>query len=552
MKKTIPFLSILFVIAFSFYGNSQVVVRDTVIQWQHHTFELNADYGLKSYSTNDGDIQQVQFNGKVIENELIRLVLVPEYGGRVLSFVYKPTGHENLYQSACGSPYGINEGNFYYNWLMVWGGIFPTFPEPEHGKTWLLSWDYELVKNNSDTVIVSMEYTDTTLFTGAPGKFNNGITGLTCQVKVSVYKGSSAWDFDVNLFNNKNQTVNYEYWTCTTLTPGSEPGETASPLNSEMVVPIEKYRADWSPGSWIGSYGSLYDFSRINQLQEWNDMGIAYAHNLSSNFWGVINHENNEGVFRIAENIETPGMKFWTWGKNNVDNNMFDFSNGGADNYIELWAGVSGSFFSDAGILANASKSWKETYSPTVNMNNVLAMNEKGAVNFLWNPQIMEIGYELNVFNTNDEYSIEFYLENIERVDMVTEALAINLLGNSEIFDLNTMNLDAGDYTVNFNLLDEDNQLVLHAERDINIWPNDISNELEQPFSMATLSNHGIQLRFQNTTNYQIAIYNAAGQLIKSENAFNNSYQVFLPQRGLYIFRVTDSKNNWTRKIIVN
>jgi hypothetical protein len=231
---------------------------------------------------------------------------------------------------------------------------------------------------------------------------------------------------------------------------------------------------------------------------------------------------------------------------------MFDFSNGGADNYIELWAGVSGSFFSDAGILANASKSWKETYSPTVNMNNVLAMNEKGAVNFLWNPQIMEIGYELNVFNTNDEYSIEFYLENIERVDMVTEALAINLLGNSEIFDLNTMNLDAGDYTVNFNLLDEDNQLVLHAERDINIWPNDISNELEQPFSMATLSNHGIQLRFQNTTNYQIAIYNAAGQLIKSENAFNNSYQVFLPQRGLYIFRVTDSKNNWTRKIIVN
>ena len=334
MRIIISFWSVLFVFAFSFYGNSQVVVRDTVIQWQHHSFELNADHGLKSYSTNDGDVQQVQFNGKVIENELIRLVLVPEYGGRVLSFVYKPTGHENLYQSACGSPYGINEGNFYYNWLMVWGGIFPTFPEPEHGKTWLLSWDYELLKSNSDTVIISMEYTDTTQFTGAPGKFNNGITGLTCQVKVSVYKGSSAWDFDVNLFNNKNQTVNYEYWTCTTLTPGSELGETASPLSSEMLVPIEKYRADWSPGSWIGSYGSLYDFSRINQLQEWNDMGIAYAHNLSSNFWGVINHENNEGVFRISENIETPGMKFWTWGKNNVYNNMFDFSNGGDDIYI--------------------------------------------------------------------------------------------------------------------------------------------------------------------------------------------------------------------------
>jgi hypothetical protein len=73
-------------------------------------------------------------------------------------------------------------------------------------------------------------------------------------------------------------------------------------------------------------------------------MGIAYAYDLTDNFWGVINHENEEGIFRISENIETPGMKFWSWGKNNVDNNLFDFSNGGQDNYIELWAGVSESF----------------------------------------------------------------------------------------------------------------------------------------------------------------------------------------------------------------
>jgi hypothetical protein len=551
MRIIISLWSVLFVFALSFYGNSQVVVRDTVIQWQHHSFELNADYGLKSYSTNDGDVQQVQFNGKVIENELIRLVLVPEYGGRVLSFVYKPTGHENLYQSACGSPYGINEGNFYYNWLMVWGGIFPTFPEPEHGKTWLLSWDYELEKSNSDTVIISMEYTDTTQFTGAPGKFNNGITGLTCQVKVSVYKGSSAWDFDVNLFNNKNQTVNYEYWTCTTLTPGSELGETASPLSSEMLVPIEKYRADWSPGSWIGSYGSLYDFSRINQLQEWNDMGIAYAHNLSSNFWGVINHENNEGVFRISENIETPGMKFWTWGKNNVDNNMFDFSNGGADNYIELWAGVSGSFFSDASISANGSKRWKETYSPTVGMNSVLAMNSLGAVNIIWKQETWQLGYELNVYQPFNEYRMVLYFDDETKIELANKTLTNNLLGNAEFFDVEANAIEPGEHLARFELYNNQGDLVLDASKEIFVYPLAVSEKQNLNYVVKNLGDNNVELEFYDIGAYEVRVYNATGRLITQKASTDGRIQMHLPQRGMYIIQLISGGEQSTSKVMV-
>jgi hypothetical protein len=114
-----------------------------------------------------------------------------------------------------------------------------------------------------------MEHTDTTAYAGAPGGFNNGITSITCQIEVSVYSGSSAWDFDVKLINNQSQSVNYEYWTCTTLTPGSEMGNTGSPLNSEMVVPFDQYEAAWSPGGWIGNYGTLYNVDRIDFLSKW-------------------------------------------------------------------------------------------------------------------------------------------------------------------------------------------------------------------------------------------------------------------------------------------
>ena len=45
-------------------------------------------------------------------------------------------------------------------------------------------------------------------------------------------------------------------------------------------------------------------------------MGIAYAapDMQGGNFWGVINHDNEEGIIRIADNTVTPGLKMWTWG----------------------------------------------------------------------------------------------------------------------------------------------------------------------------------------------------------------------------------------------
>ena len=67
----------------------------------------------------------------VLENGFLKVTLLPEYGGRIISIIYKPIGHEALYRNPVGVPYQIRTGVFYYDWLMVYGGIFPTFPEPE-------------------------------------------------------------------------------------------------------------------------------------------------------------------------------------------------------------------------------------------------------------------------------------------------------------------------------------------------------------------------------------------------------------------------------------
>ena len=538
---------------------SQVSLRDTAVNWQHHAFELNDDYSIKSWSTNSNDIVQVTFpNSKVIENELIRLVVVPEYGGRVISFVYKPTGLEYLYQSECGSAYGMGDRNFYYDWLMVWGGIFPTFPESEHGKTWLRPWDYSVIKNTSDTVTIRMEYTDSTSYHNAPGKFNNGITDITCQLDISVYRGSSAWDFDVTLINNRNESVVYEYWTCTTLTPGSEIGNTGSPLNSEMVVPIEQYEAAWSPGAWIGNYGSLYNFSNINFLSKWNDMGIAYAHNLSNDHWGVINQDNEDGIFRIADNSTTFGMKFWTWGKNEVDNNLLNFHNGGKDNYIELWAGVSDYFFADAVLSPNEVKSWKETYSPTVGLTAISEINSSAAVDLQWDNENQALAYSLNVFNPFKDFDLNIWLEGTANIPIIQKSFIPNTLGDSESFTLSdpSLAIPEGNYTANFQLAKQnDGSVILSATKEINVGgETSITTPLsinDNTMSISQTAPLRINVSFVQSDQYKAKVYNISGQLVTQVNSSSNTFDIQLPIAGVYIFNVSSSKEVINRKMLV-
>ncbi len=357
-------------------------IYNSTVTFKHFDYALYADHTMKSY--NPDSITDTVFPVQVIENKYLKVTLLPKFGGRILSIIYKPTGHEQLYQNPMGTPYGIGEGNFYYNWLMVYGGIFPTFPEPEHGKTWCLPWKSRISVQSKDEIAVEMSFTDNIARTGAvPGRFTKGKTGITCVATVTVYKDKPYVKLRIKLINPQKKTVNYEYWTCTTLAPGSEPGKTISPPNSEIVVPVRKVKVkdDWWP--WMGTVEKraggphIFNYQKLALFSNWADMGIAYAYpDMEKEWWGVINHRNEEGIFRIANNRQyTPGVKFWTWGYrqgSSADPRRF----GDARRpYIELWAGNSREFFKNAQMAAGEEKTWDEYYIPTVGLSKVTYAN---------------------------------------------------------------------------------------------------------------------------------------------------------------------------------
>ncbi len=297
-----------------------VSLSESTMTWSSVKYATDADNGFVGGSLDNKTIVDRTFRTRVIENRYLKVTLLPEFGGRILSIIYKPTGHEQLYRSEVGVPYGIKGDTFYYDWLMVVGGIFPTFPDAEHGKTWLKPWDFRIVKESADEVTVSMSLKDDFEYSAAPSKFRRDSTDIEATYYVTLKAGRAALDARLVLKNPQPKAIPYEYWTCTTLAPGSDPNNPKTTGGAEIIAPIQAYRTPaWSSNLSAGdeSLGSGSSrFEKLRYFRNWPSMGIAYAapDMQGGNFWGVINHDNDEGIIRIADNTATPGLKMWTWG----------------------------------------------------------------------------------------------------------------------------------------------------------------------------------------------------------------------------------------------
>jgi hypothetical protein len=368
-------------------GPDRVSLSESTITWSTVKYATNAENGLFSGSLDKKTIVDRTFRTYVLENPYLKVTLLPEFGGRILSIIYKPTGHEQLYRTEVGVPYGIDGGIFYYDWMMVYGGIIPTFPDPEHGKTWLKPWDFKVVKESAGEVTVSMSLKDDFEYSAAPKKFT-GSTGIEATYYVTLKADRAALDARVVLKNPHDSTLQYEYWTCTTLAPGSDPKNPKTTGGAEIIAPIQAYSTPrWSSNLSDGDESLGLGRSRFEKLRyfrNWPTMGIAYAapDMQGGNFWGVINHDNDEGIIRIADNTVTPGLKMWTWGFSSFTNETDARKDPNeARPYVELWAGVSDEFFHSADFPALGEVSIPETYSPTVGMSNVTHANENILVN---------------------------------------------------------------------------------------------------------------------------------------------------------------------------
>jgi uncharacterized protein DUF5107 len=414
-------------------ATDQLSLTESTITWSTVAYATAADNGFVDGSLDTKRIVDRTFKAWVLENRYLKVTLVPEFGGRILSIIYKPTSHEQLYRTEVGTPYAIKAGNFYYDWMMVFGGIFPTFPDPEHGRTWLKPWDFAVVRQTADEVTVSMSLKDDFAYAAAPPRFRRGSTGIEATYYVTLKAGRAALDARVVLKSPQNTAIDYEYWTCATLAPGSDPKNPRTTGGAEIIAPIETYTTpSWSANIAAGDESAgtgTHRFEKLRYFRNWPSMGIAYAapDMGAANFWGVINHDNEEGIIRIADNKVTPGLKMWTWGFPSFTGETDPRKDPGPQRpYVELWAGVSDQFFHPARFPALGEVTIPETYSPTVGMSHVTHANEEMLINLSTDASVVNLQF----FSIDPATPLRVTLKRGETVLFDGDATADPVKGN--------------------------------------------------------------------------------------------------------------------------
>jgi hypothetical protein len=437
-RRAFGFMLLAAVLAWSAAAYPQAVadsvsLRESTLTWSTVKYAVDADNAFIDGSFDDKTIVDRSFKTYILENRYLRVTLLPEFGGRILSIIYKPTGHEQLYRSEVGVPYGMKGGVFYYDWMMVLGGIFPTFPDAEHGKTWPKPWAFKVVKESAEEVTVSMSFTDDFDFVARPRQFGPS-TGLEATYIVTLKAGRAALDTRVVLKNPQRRSITYEYWTCATLAPGSDPARPQATGGAEIIAPIAAYVTPrWSANIAAGDADAgegRHRFERLRYFRNWPTMGIAYAapDMGGGNFWGVINHDNDEGIFRIADNRQTPGLKMWTWGFPSLANaSIAREKPDPAQPYVELWAGVTDQFFHGAAFPPLGEVTIPETWIPSVGMRNVTHANE----NILLNLSAETSSVNLQIFSTDPSTPLRVRMKHAGAVLIDTVVQPDSVSGNA-------------------------------------------------------------------------------------------------------------------------
>ena len=110
----------------------------------------------------DGRWSFLGFRAVVLENRALRVVILPELGGRVWSVVYKPLDRELLWHNPRVPPRRVPFGSCYDDvWSGGWDELFPNDVPgtilgeryPDHGEVWSIEWDCTTQSSNDSATV---------------------------------------------------------------------------------------------------------------------------------------------------------------------------------------------------------------------------------------------------------------------------------------------------------------------------------------------------------------------------------------------------------------
>ncbi|WP_169306549.1 DUF5107 domain-containing protein [Cohnella pontilimi] len=292
-----------------------------------------------------------EYEAVVLENEYIRLTVIPSLGGRLYSAVDKRIGREFLYRNPVIRPRMIGTRGAWFA-----GGMEFNFPI-SHSPTTMDRVNYRIHHGPDGSASVTF------------GNIER-ISGMNWKVELKLYPGKTYMEQKVSLYNPAPRESRFYFWTNT-------------------AVEYDKSVKLIYPFDWCINFDTQYvKWPYYKQMDCRNPKEIPYAYEtfgklLTQDFFGAYNVDQDHGIVHHADRKKVKGAKFFIWGNDSNAEAWNRCLTEGDSQYIEIQSGPFESQMVYKFLKPHQELAWSEYWYPVSGMGGGFKYASKElAVNF--------------------------------------------------------------------------------------------------------------------------------------------------------------------------
>jgi len=339
---------------------AQVTVQETEITIPSYPYEaylreaFDTEYGIPylwldraAYESAPQTPILKTFKAIILENEYLRVTIVPELGGRIYRCLFKPTGQNLFYENSVLKPSYWGPLSREENWWLAAGGMEWAFPTDEHGYEWGTAWEYSIGYEEGG-ITLSLWDTET--------------DRLRVKIDISLLPGKAYFTLRPHIENPTSREARYQFWDNALLTLGSR---SVAP-ETRFIYPTSQVIVHGTEDPSLPRAGEpmswpIHEGRDMSWYANWvNHLGLFISQS-SQDFVGAYNHETDLGVARIFPRQEAPGAKLFAMGSG------FPYTDTYTDDgsqYFEIWGGITSTFWEYATLAPGEAKQWVEYWYP--------------------------------------------------------------------------------------------------------------------------------------------------------------------------------------------
>lgn len=277
-------------------------------------------YPYPSQTKLGSELVDVDYDMVYLENEYIKVKVLPTFGGRLFSAVDKTNGHEMFHVNSVIKPDLIGT-------LGAWvsGGIEWCFPH-HHRTTTMLPSDYRTIENDDGSATIWIGETERTM-------------GLRGVVGMTLRPGRSYIEVDYRISNTNTLTKTFLFWANVAITAN------------------EDFRTFWPPSQEIGVFHNNSSFTEW-PISHQNYQGTDYTEGVDLTWWknhpnpvsffmwegkegfiGGYDYGKEAGTVHVGNPIKNPTSKLWQFGPGLQGQNARRKLTDDGKAYVELMTG---------------------------------------------------------------------------------------------------------------------------------------------------------------------------------------------------------------------